>query len=49
MKTTPADENDAGERGQAENSFYPAWLAKFWQLYEGDFVPVTSTRSAPAG
>jgi hypothetical protein len=31
-----------------ENSLYPAWLEKFWQLYEGDFIRVAGDLDAGA-
>jgi hypothetical protein len=31
-----------------ENSLYPAWLEKFWQLYEGDFIRVAGGLDADA-
>jgi hypothetical protein len=31
-----------------ENSLYPAWLEKFWQVYEGDLISVAAALDAGA-
>ena len=48
MKQPPKTFQTTPENVGKENSLYPAWLEKFWHVYEGDFIRAAGDLDAGA-